>query len=199
MSFRSAIDSLIVIGLCAAVGYAQEEQEKIDESYRAFGVAMGPGMTGVLDIHISRWSTDEERQALVESLIQNGQEKTVDLLRKQKETGWTRTQAGRGMRGWPSVRLHYAYQFSQPDGKRVVVLVTDRNIGMAEAVRSGRSTEYEVSGIVMELQKGEDGKEKGQGTLFMAVKLNFDEEKKQLEIESLGVEPVRLTKIAREK
>ena len=160
---------------------------------------MGPGVAGVLDIKVTRWSTEDERKALIESLIQNGQEKTVELLRKQKETGWMRSQSGAGMRGWPSVRLHYAYEFPQPDGKRIVVLVTDRNIGMAEAMRSTRSTDYEISAVVMELQKGEDGKEEGQGTLFRAAKLGFDEEKKKLEIETLGIEPVRLTNIKREK
>ena len=199
MSIRNAIVSLVVTGLCAGVGFAQEEKEKIEESYRAFGVHMGAGAAGVLEFHISRWSTAEERKMLIESLVQNGQEKTVELLRKQKETGWTRTQTGAGMKGWPSVRLHYAYQFPQPDGKRIVVLVTDRNIGMAEAMAGGRSTEYEVSGIVMELAKGEDGKEKGTGTLFRAAKLGFDKEKKQIEIESLGYEPIRLTTITREK
>jgi hypothetical protein len=184
----------------SAVGFAQEEkEEKVDESYRAFGVAMGPGMAGVLDIHISRWSTDDERKALIECLVENGQEKTVELLRKQKETGWIRTQSGAAMRGFPSVRLHYAYEFPQPDGKRVVVLVTDRNMGFAEVARGGRSTDYDISAIVMELEKGEDGKEKGQGTLFAAAELGFDEEKKSIEVEHLGTEPVRLTDIRREK
>ena len=77
--------------------------------------------------------------------------------------------------------------------------MTDRNMSMAEVMRNNRSTEYEVSAIVMELEKGEDGKEKGQGTLFLATKLGFDKDKKKLEIESLGYEPIRLTNIKREK
>lgn len=72
-------------------------------------------------------------------------------------------------------------------------------MSMAEVMRNNRSTEYEVSAIVMELEKGEDGKEKGQGTLFLATKLGFDKDKKKLEIESLGYEPIRLTNIKREK
>ncbi len=91
MSIRRTIAILALIGGIAGVSFAQE---KVDESYRAFGVAMGPGMAGVLDLHISRWSTPEERQALIDSLVQSGQEKTVELLRKQKETGWARTQSG---------------------------------------------------------------------------------------------------------
>ncbi len=201
MSIQKAIIPLILSGLCATLALGQEEkkEEKVEETYRAFGVSMNAGVAGVLEFHITRWSTPEERKALIDSIVQNGQEETVKLLRKQKETGWTRTQTGAGMRGWPSVRLHYAYQFPQPDGKRIIVLVTDRNIGMAEAMSMSRSTDYEVSGLIMELAKGEDGKEKGTGTLFQAAKLGFDKEKQKVEIESLGAQPIRLTDIRREK
>ncbi len=200
MHFRKIAFVMVLICLFPVIGIAQEKkEEKFEQSFRAFSVAMGAGVAGVLDINITRWSTPEERQALVNSLIQDGQEKMVDLLRKQKETGFIRTQSGAGMRGWPSVRLHYAYEFPKPDGKRTVILVTDRNIGMAEAMRNDRSTEYEISALVMELQKKEDGKEEGTGTLYLATKLGFDKEKKQLEVESLGQQPIRLTDIKREK
>jgi hypothetical protein len=137
----------------ASGGSAADEKkdEELEQRYRAFGVALGPGVAGVLELTITRWSTEEERKALVASLAQNGQEKTVDLLRKQKETGFARTQTGAGMRGWPSVRLHYAHE-AQKDGKRVVVLVTDRNMSMAERARNDRSVDYDVSAIVMELE-----------------------------------------------
>jgi len=203
MSIQKAIFPLILTGFCASLALAQEakKEEKVEETYRAFGVSMNAGVAGVLEFHITRWSTPEERKALIDSIVASGdkQEKTVELLRKQPETGWTRTQTGAGMRGWPSVRLHYAYQFAQPDGKRVIVLVTDRNIGMAEAMSMGRSTDYQVSGLIMELAKGEDGKEKGTGTLFQAAKLGLDKEKQKIEIESLGAQPIRLTDIKREK
>jgi hypothetical protein len=197
MSIYRAFQIFVLAGFLAAVGSAQEE--KVEENYRAFGVAMGPGVSGVLNIHITRWSSEEERLTLVKSLIENGQEKTVDLLREQEETGWASTQTGAGMRGWPSVRIRYAHEFPQPDGKRVIVLVTDRTITMAEARRGGRSLDYEISALVMELEKGEDGKEEGQGVLYIAAELGFDEEKKQIEIEHLGTQPIRLTDIKREK
>ena len=108
-------------------------------------------------LNITRWSTAEERRALIQSLVEKGQDETVELLREQEETGWARTQTGAGMRGWPSTRLHYAYEFEKADGKRLVVLVAERTIGMAEAMRSTRSMDYQISAIVMELQKGENG------------------------------------------
>lgn len=206
MSIQKAILSVLAIVLCASIAFAQEEKKdddsKVQEVYRAFGVAMNAGVAGVLEFHITRWTTPEERQALINAVVQNGeknQDKTVDMLRKQPETGWTRTQSGAGMRGWPSVRLHYAYQFPQEDGSRVVVLITDRNIGMAEAMSASRSNDYQVSGLVMQLKKGEDGKEKGSGTLFAAAKIGYNKEKNQVEIESLGAQPVKLTDIRREK
>ena len=201
MPIQRAFVFLLLTGFLSAIGFAQEEkqEEKINQSYRAFGVAMGPGMAGVLDIHVTRWSTEEERKTLINCLVENGQEKTVELLRKQKETGFTRTQSGAGMRGFPSVRLHYAHEFPQPDGKRVVVLVTDRNMGMAEVMRNSRSSDYDISAIVIELEKGEDGKEKGTGTLFLAAQLGFDKDKKQIVVEHLGTEPIRLTKVDRVK
>ena len=174
--------------------------EKLEERYNAFGVAMGAGAAGVLNITITRYSTEEERKLLVDSLAKDGQEKTVDLLRKQKETGFARTQSGAGMKGWPSVRLHYAHQ-TQKDGKRVVVLVTDRNMTMAERASGGRSVDYDVSALVMVLEPVEGDEkliEKGEGTLYRAAKLSFDKDNK-LNVEYLGTQPIRLTDIKREK
>jgi hypothetical protein len=200
MSFQKIVMMAIFVAFVPSFTPAQDQ--KVEESYRAFGVAMGAGMSGVLEFHITRWSTEEERKALIDSLVANGQEKTVELLRKQKETGWSRTQSGAGMRGWPSVRLHYAHQFPKPDGSRTIVLVTDRNMSIAEEMRNDRSVEYDVSALVMDMKKGPDGKEQGTGTLLLAAKLGFNKEKNQLEVESLGSlgqQPIRLTDIKREK
>jgi hypothetical protein len=197
----TAISILVGLTSLGVRATAQEEKaEKLEEHYNAFGVAMGAGMAGVLNITINRYSTEEERKLLVESLAKDGQEKTVDLLRKQKEVGFARTQSGAGMKGWPSVRLHYAHQ-AQQDGKRVVVLVTDRNMTMAERASGGRSVDYDVSALVMELEpvSGDDKLiEKGQGTLYQAAKLSFDQDNK-LKVEYLGTQPIRLTDIRREK
>ena len=51
----------------------------------------------------------------------------------------------------------------------------------------------------MELEKGKDGKETGQGTLLQAAELKFDKEKKKIDVEYMGTQPIRLTKITREK
>ena len=101
------------------------------------------------------------------------------------------------MGGFPSTRLHYAFQFEQ-DGKREIIIVTDRPMGMREAASGSRSTEYDISAIEMVLEKKGD-KEEGQGTLLAAVKLDYDEDKKKLEVEALGQQPIKLSDIKRTK
>jgi hypothetical protein len=178
---------------------AQEEkqEENTEERYTAFGVAMGAGVSGVLNITITRWSTPEERSLLINSLIESGQEKMVELLRDQEETGFIRTQSGAGMGGMPSSRLRYTNQ-AEEGGKRYVVVVTDRTMRMGEVARDTRSSEYDVSAIVMELTK-EGDEEKGSGVFYPAVKFGFNKEKNTLEIEYLGTQPIRLTSIKRDE
>ena len=178
-------------------GGLKAQEEKLEERYTAFGVSLGSGISGVLNITITRWSTAEERSLLINSLIQDGQEKTVELLRDQEETGWARTQGGRGMGGMPSSRLHYAYQHEQ-DGKRYITVVTDRTMRMGEVARDTRSSEYDISAIAMELTK-EGDEETGSGVFYPAVKFGFNKEKNTLEIEYLGTQPIRLTSIKRDK
>jgi hypothetical protein len=192
-----AAAALFAVALVPGIGGAQE---KLEERYQCFGVAMGAGVAGVLQINITRYSTEEERKLLIDTLKEGGQEKMIDVLRKQKEVGFMRTQTGAGMKGWPSVRIHYANQVQQGD-KRIVVLVTDRNVGMAEQMSQPRSVDYDVTGLVLEMQKATgDAKlvEQGQGLLYQAAKLSFDQDGK-LKVEYMGTQPIRLTDIKREK
>lgn len=57
----------------AAGGFAQDDE--LEETYFAFGVSMTAGMSGVLEVHITRWTTDEERDSLAQVLWNEGQEK----------------------------------------------------------------------------------------------------------------------------
>ncbi len=200
-SFRTSAIGALVLALVALVPTGSTaEDNKLEERYNAFGVAMGAGMAGVLNITVTRYSTEEERKLLIDTLTKEGQEKMVDLLRKQPETGFARTQSGAGMKGWPSVRLYYAHQ-TQQDGKRIVVLAAERNMTMAERSSGGRSVDYDVSALVMELEPVQgDSKviEKGTGTLYQAAKFSFDKDNK-LKVEYLGTQPIRLTDIKREK
>jgi hypothetical protein len=197
----ACLSTLVVLAGATSAQAQEEKEKKLEERYRSFSVAMGAGVSGVLDITINRYSTEQERAALIETLKTSGQEKMVEVLRKQKETGFAKTQTGAGMRGWPSVRIHYTHEVKQPDGKRTVVLVTDRNMSMAEEMAQSRSVDYTVSAVVMELEPVTGEKnliEKGTGLYYAAVKLSFDKDNR-LKVEYMGQQPIRMTDIRREK
>ena len=187
--------ALLALGLAATAS----SQEKFKETYNAFAVAMGvtnppilpPGVTTTLQINITRWTTDEEREMLLTELIENGQEALVKALQKQEETGFIRvTGPGANRSAFPSERLRYARETDMGD-KRRIVLALDRPVSFWEAVNRPRWEPYSMTLLVMDIDK--EGK--GEGQLAMAVKLSVDTEKKTLVVENFGTEPIRLTNI----
>ena len=191
---------LAVIMLAVAPVSAQDEQ--VRERYTARAVAMGTsnppilprGRTATVDINITRWTTDEERDALFGELVENEQPALVRALSNQEETGWIRvtgpTQTGSTTR-FPSERLRYARETVREDGSRRVVLALDRPISMYEATRRPRWRDHDISFLVMEL----DAEGNGDGQLSIGVQLAFQYDTKTLTIENFGTEPVRLTTI----
>jgi hypothetical protein len=175
---------LLILGIailfCNLSSFADEKELK--ETYYANAIALGKGLSSNLQVTITRWTTDEERNALLQTLAEKGQEKMIDVMRDQKETGFLRLPNTMGY------RLYYAYQ-TVKDGKRRIVLSTDRPVSMAEAWRNGRSMDYATTMVVLDL----DENNKGEGVLGFALKLKFNPETKQLEIENYGTDPVQLT------
>jgi hypothetical protein len=180
----------------------KDKKAEFKETYEAFAVAMGtsnppvmpPGMSTTLQINITRWTTDEERAKLFAILIEKGQKDLVDAIQKQEETGFVRVTGRAASRNpFPSERLRYARQLDLGQGKRRIVLATDRYISFYEARNQPRTRDYDMSILVMDV----DAKGNGEGQLAMGVQLSVDTEKKTLVVENFGTEPIRLTKIRR--
>jgi hypothetical protein len=195
---------------CASTPDGVQPDGSFRETFEAFAVAMGtsnppiipPGTSATVQVNITRWTTPEEREKLLAQLQENGQEGLVRSLQQQEETGWvvnrSRTAAStrqRAMAGTsaPSQRLRYAWQIDKGEGRRRIVAALDRPIGFAEASRQPRWRDYDVTLIVLEVDK----KGQGEGQLAMGVQLNFEPETKNLVIENFGSEPVRLTNVRR--
>ena len=94
----------------------------------------------------------------------------------------------------PSERIRYARE-NVADGKRQIILALDRPIPFGEAVFRPRWRDYDVTLVSMILD--EEGNGEGQAVVGAKLKLNM--ETKVLEVETFGSEPVRLTKIRKEK
>jgi hypothetical protein len=185
---------------------ADEGDDAFRERFTARAVAMGTsnppvipsGSTATLDINITRWTTDEERLALLTTLLEHGQEGLTAALRKQPETGWVRS-TGPTARGrtttFPSERLRYARQLVNEDGSRRIVLALDRPISLYEGVNRPRWRTHDITMLFIDV----DAKGKGSGQLAIGVRLDADAATGMLSIENFGTEPVRLTRVRQER
>jgi hypothetical protein len=201
MKYRRLWVTAIVLFMAALIVLPTTAQEKFRENYRAFVVNMTTtnppivptGRSTTMDITVTRWTTDEEREFLLTELIEKGQEDFIKALQKQEETGFVRV-TGRAaeLSTFPSERLRYAREFKDGD-KRRLVLALDRPISFFEAMRRPRWSDYNFSLIVIDLD--EEGK--GEGSLALAVKLAVDRENKRLVVENYGSEPLRLTRVSK--
>lgn len=161
------------------------------ETFRATAQALGTGpsgQTGVI-ITISRWSTDEERNALATVLAEEGSNALADALNKQDETGFIRFPQVQAQ--YPSVRLRYARQFPNGDG-RTIILATDRALGWAEAIRRPQRT---VDNRVTLIQLDVDAEGNGEGVMALGVELVIDAETNTLSISTVSSQPIRLVNV----
>lgn len=89
--------------------------------------------------------------------------------------------------------MQYAWQL-EIEGKRRVVLATDRPMGFLELRRNARSTDYNVSLVVLDLDP-ETGE--GEGFAVGGAELSIDKETGQIRIEFPGTQPTQLKKVRR--
>jgi len=167
----------------------------------AFAVSMGTVATGanqVVDIRIKRWSTQTERENLINTAVEKGQDALLRALQKMPDhgrisiPGWTGPDPHNARLGWT---LHYAFMTPGEDGGYRIGIATDRYIGMWEARNQPRTIDYPFS--LIEIRLGKDGK--GVGKMAVATKIDFDKKKKQLVLENYSSEPVRLNEVKIEK
>jgi len=187
---------LAVVVLAFAVPLLAQEAAPVETPtaknplrFNAVGVSMEVGGAKMVQIAIERWSTDEERQALLKVLAEKGQNKLVDALQDIKErNGYLR------LPNSPSVDLKYSREHMLPDGTRQIVIVTDKPVSFLAARSNARTMDYPFTVVEMRFAKGE---EKGEGRLLAMTALSI--KNGRLELENYGQEPVRLTSISEEK
>ena len=168
----------------ATAGMSQTAGEK--ESFTAVAIVnnnLGSGAGTVL-IDVTRWSTDMERAKLVSTLLELGPKELLKELRDSRPTGTIRTPDSL------AYDLRFAHQTTLDEGRRRIVLATDRPIGFWEAAHQPRTIDYPFTVIQMEV--GRDGH--GKGTLSYATKITA-RNKDTIELENFSTSPVMLTDI----
>jgi hypothetical protein len=191
----SRLPRLLVVGFLALASdraaSAQEEAAPLPLPFRmtAFAVNLsGVGRTRptTLDIVIERWSSDEEKQKLLDTLVEKGEDKLMDMVQDIKpRAGFIRTTQSLG---WDIQVARYG---ELPSGGYRILFVTDRPMSFYELRNNTRSRDYDF--MVCEIRLNKEGK--GEGKLAAGTKITYDKEKKQVTLENYGIEPVRLTSV----
>jgi hypothetical protein len=174
---------------------AQTNGEKLEIS--AFAVNMSNIATGanaMVQITVNGWSTAEERELLITTVLEKGSDALLRALQKASVKGRFRIPTARPPDPHHlslGLDLRYAWQAPLPEGGRRIVLATDRYIGFQEARNQPRTTDYPIT--IMEIRVDKDGK--GVGKMAVATKISFDKKKNQIELENYATEPVRLNNV----
>lgn len=161
------------------------------ERYVATAVNLGqPGPTGpwTVEMVISRWSTDAERDRLIAALIQKGPEALLKTLQELPRVGYIRTPDSLGY------DLHFARKQPFGDGGERVFLATDRYISFWEATQRPRTVDYPFTYV--ELRLGPDGM--GEGRMSIFTKIVYDKNEHAIVLENYGTQPVLLQNVRKE-
>jgi hypothetical protein len=159
--------------------------------YTALAISMeapaGAAATPV-DVIVQRWSTDEERDRVVNAILE-APDTIVSVLQKLPRVGTLRVP---GSIGWD---LRYARHDVAENGSERVTILTDRPVAFWEITGMTRSREYPVT--MMELRIGSNGQ--GEGTLTIGTKIKADPVTKTVIFENYNIQPVMLNGLRREK
>jgi hypothetical protein len=175
MPLSNVIMSLLVLLFTGIMTFAQTPGPMTIQA-TAMGTSTQLGRIVNINIHIDEYSTQQDRNTLIEAFKTRKQDGLVDALEKMKPKGRVRFASG-------GVGNDVKYIIELPSKKgekgRRLRLITDRWLLLPELYNSTRSSDYSVGAI--ELNLTPDGK--GTGTVLPACKLTVNK-KKQVEVET---------------
>src|SRR5205823_11670570 len=136
------------------------------EHFTAFAVDMSnTARTGrnstTVDIVVNRWSSDADRDRLLTILREKGQDALLDALQKLPVVGYINTP------GSLRYDLHFARQRPEPEGGRMIFLMTVRYIGAWEAANRPRTMDYPF--MLIQLKVDKNGNGQGSASIYTKI------------------------------
>ncbi len=176
---------MMVVALMAAVKTGAQDQPKRETiQAQARGQNRAAGKNFSVTVTIASYSTPDDQKALLDAFAQGGQAALSKTLSKMKSKGRV---AVTGTLGYD---IAYVRTFPTADGRKIR-LITDRPIKIAEARDGGRSTDYDLSALELNLN---NDKTKSSGSLIIGLRVKVDKEN-QLVFESYGSGPWNLVNV----
>lgn len=167
---------------------AAKPKPKVEHFTAVAMVSRAPATTASwVDVRVSRYSSNSTTQRMANVLVEGGQEALVKELEQAKTIGHASLSRRVGAFDLKLIRSR-----KTPTGRQIIG-ISDRPIRFLEAYAGNRSTDYKVGMIVLNLKTNKKGQEIGDGMLLYAAKVKIENGK--LDIEYLGMEPIRLTNL----
>jgi len=176
--------------LLATISAAPSAQSNMagPQKYTAFAINISNttprAKASPVDIVITRWSTDDERDRLMSAFREKGQDGLLSELQKLPAVGGISTP------GSLRYDIHFARQKEGAEKGKDIFLMTDRYITGFEAINRPRSIDYPFTLIQLQLDK--DGK--GVGKASIATKITQTDEH-TIELEDFASQPVMLNDV----
>jgi hypothetical protein len=168
----------------------QQLNQKLPQRFSAIATDMNPDRAAsilMLDLAMSRWSTDAEQEEVFAALKEKGSEGLLKALQRQPRVGTIRTP------GSLAFDLRYAREEPAPEGGRHLFIMSDRIMSFAELSTQPRSIEYPFMLIDINLKANGEGT----GTISVATKLIAAG--RLLILENYEMQPIRLTRVKQER
>lgn len=154
---------LLALLLAVAMPSSSQDDRKTETiDARAMGTSTQMGQNVSVKITIYRFSTQEERQVLVDAFKKGQSQGLVNALSKMKSVGRI------AITGTVGTDLGYIALLPSPTGRKIR-FATDRPIRFGEAYNNGPSTAYNLT--AGEIDINDSDKNKSGGTLYPAAQL----------------------------
>ena len=167
-----AVSSILLLS-AVILGFAQGKPEVIECT--AMGTSTQMGRSFTLKIIIDEYSTEEDRNTVIQAFEKGKNKGLYDALRKLPTRGRIQTPATVGFE-LKFIRL----MPNSPPGTRKINIMSDRPINIGETYSQSRSLDYTLSAVQLDLN--EDSK-KSTGILLPLCEFKLNKKTKELEIE----------------
>lgn len=174
---------LLLLATLKAGAQDKPKNEVIQATAR--GQQRAAGKMFHITMTIDSYSTPADQKILIDAFNTGGHDLFVKTLSKMAPKGRV------AITGTVGYQIAYIRTFPTETGRRIR-LITDRPIQFTEAYNSGRSTDYDLSAIEINLNTSDP--KKSDGSLIVAGKFKVDKDQ-QVVFESFGSGPWSLVNI----
>jgi hypothetical protein len=159
---RFVINSIVLVTLVSAgrPGFGRDKNETIEA--QAFGTGTQMGQTIGVTLNIYEFSTDADKQVLVQAFQQSQNKGLVNALKKMRAIGHVE------ITGTLGYDCSYIKVFPTPTGRKIV-FATNRQISMAEAWTDSNSMSFDLTAGILDINDQDKGK--STGVLYPAAQL----------------------------